>query len=216
MDRPGVGTPVEFKLEAVRLVEGGQAVPVTAKILGMPVQTLSNWVRLSENGQLKGAGDKPVSAEQMKLARLCAENATAMERDILEKRRRISQSCRSKVSLDSQAQGPCGPLRWPGGQCLVATSSPRAARMRASQAGQRPPSASATKPCWFTSRPSTCRSSRNTAPTANTIRPIAPNLAGAQLHSGGAEQTWSSDITCIATDEGWLYLTAVINLFSRR
>ena len=52
---------LEFKLEAVRLVKGGQGVPVTAKILGVPVQTLGNWVRLSEKGQLKGAGDKPVS-----------------------------------------------------------------------------------------------------------------------------------------------------------
>lgn len=65
----------EFKLEAVRLVKGGQAVPVTAKILGVPVQTLGSWVRLSGKGQLKGAGDKPVSDEQMELARLRAENA---------------------------------------------------------------------------------------------------------------------------------------------
>ena len=77
---------LEFKLEAVRLVKGGQAVPVTAKILGVPVQTLGNWVRRGEKGQLKGAGDKPVSAEQMELARLRAENARLrMERDILKK-----------------------------------------------------------------------------------------------------------------------------------
>lgn len=77
---------LEYKLEAVRLVKGGQAVPVTAKILGVPAQTLGNWVRLSEKGQLKGAGDKPVSAEQMELARLKAENARLrMERDILKK-----------------------------------------------------------------------------------------------------------------------------------
>ena len=38
---------LEFKLEAVRLVKGGQAVPVTAKILSVPTQTLGNWVRLS-------------------------------------------------------------------------------------------------------------------------------------------------------------------------
>ncbi len=75
---------LEFKLEAVRLVKGGQAVPVTAKILGVPTQTLGNWVRLSNKGQLKGAGDKPVSPEQMELARLRAENARLrMERDIL-------------------------------------------------------------------------------------------------------------------------------------
>jgi transposase len=73
-------------MEAVRLVKGGQAVPVTAKILGVPSQTLGNWVRLSNQGQLKGAGDKPVSPEQMELARLRAENARLrMERDILGK-----------------------------------------------------------------------------------------------------------------------------------
>jgi transposase-like protein len=73
-------------MEAVRLVKGGQAVPVTAKILGVPTQTLGNWVRLSIKGQLKGSGDKPVSPEQMELARLRAKNARLrMERDILGK-----------------------------------------------------------------------------------------------------------------------------------
>ena len=60
---------------------GGSA--VTAKILGIPKLTLENWVRLAHKGQLKGAGDKPVSPEQMELARLRAENARLrMERDI--------------------------------------------------------------------------------------------------------------------------------------
>jgi transposase len=50
------------------------------------MQTLDNWVRLSKKGALKGAGDKPVSPEQMELARLRAENARLrMERDILKK-----------------------------------------------------------------------------------------------------------------------------------
>ncbi len=76
----------EFKLEAVRLVKGGQSASVTAKILGMPKQTLDNWMRRSEKGVLVGAGDKPVSAEQMELARLRAELARVkMERDILKK-----------------------------------------------------------------------------------------------------------------------------------
>src|ERR1035437_8780283 len=77
---------LEFKVEAVRLVKGGQALPVTAKILGVPTQTLGNWVRLSDKGQLRGAGDKPVSPEQMELARLRAElSRVKMERDILKK-----------------------------------------------------------------------------------------------------------------------------------
>ena len=59
---------------------------VTAKVLGMPKQTLGNWVRPSEKGEIRGAGDKPVSAQQMELARLRAELARVkMERDILKK-----------------------------------------------------------------------------------------------------------------------------------
>ena len=67
----------------MRLVKGGQSVVVTAKVLGIPSQTLDNWVRLSNKGQLKGAGDKPVSPGKMEQARLRAQLArVTMERDI--------------------------------------------------------------------------------------------------------------------------------------
>ena len=59
---------LEFKMEAVRRVKGGPAVSVAAKVLGIPKASLDNWVKLSDKGQLKGAGDRPVSAEQMELA----------------------------------------------------------------------------------------------------------------------------------------------------
>ena len=59
---------------------------MTTKAQGISNQTLDNWVRLSNKGQLKGAGDKPVSPEQMELARLRAQLArVTMERDILKK-----------------------------------------------------------------------------------------------------------------------------------
>ena len=77
---------LEYKLEAVRLVQGGQSCAETAKVLGMPSQTLENWVRQAAKGQLAGAGAKLVSAEQMELTRLRAELARVkMERDILKK-----------------------------------------------------------------------------------------------------------------------------------
>ena len=66
---------LEFKLEAVRLVKSGQEASVTARVLGMPKATLSNWVRACEKEVPQGAGDKPVNAEQMALARLRAELA---------------------------------------------------------------------------------------------------------------------------------------------
>ena len=77
---------LEFKLETVRLVKGGQSAAVTAKVLGVPKANVSNWVRLSDAGKLTGAGDKPVTPEQMELARLRAELARmTMERDIAKK-----------------------------------------------------------------------------------------------------------------------------------
>jgi transposase len=59
---------------------------VSRRSSGAAWVTLENWVRLNAKGQLKGAGDKPVSPEQMELARLRAELARVkMERDILKK-----------------------------------------------------------------------------------------------------------------------------------
>jgi transposase-like protein len=54
--------------------------------LGVPKVSLDNLVKLSAKGQLKRAGDKPVSPEQMELARLRAQLArVTMERYILKK-----------------------------------------------------------------------------------------------------------------------------------
>ena len=78
---------LEFKQEAVRLVESGQSIAAAARSLGVVDQTLFNWVKASREGKLKGA-DSPskVSAEQMEISRLRAELARVkMERDILEK-----------------------------------------------------------------------------------------------------------------------------------
>jgi putative transposase len=46
--------------------------------------------------------------------------------------------------------------------------------------------------------------------------PIAPNLLQRNFAPEAPNHVWSSDITYIATDEGWLYLTAVLDLFSRQ
>jgi transposase len=77
---------LEFKQEAVRLVEGGQSISAAARTLGMVEQTLHNWVKAQRQGKLKGVDSKAVSAEQMEISRLRAELARVkMERDILGK-----------------------------------------------------------------------------------------------------------------------------------
>jgi transposase InsO family protein len=46
--------------------------------------------------------------------------------------------------------------------------------------------------------------------------PIAPNLVQRDFKPKAPNELWCGDITYIATDEGWLYLAVVIDLFSRQ
>ena len=78
---------LEFKQEAVRLVESGQRVSEAARTVGVVEQTLSNWVRAQRAGKLSGSTrGAELTAEQMEIRRLRAELArVTMERDILGK-----------------------------------------------------------------------------------------------------------------------------------
>lgn len=46
--------------------------------------------------------------------------------------------------------------------------------------------------------------------------PIAPNLLDRQFTVATPNKVWAGDITCIHTDEGWLFLAVVIDLSSRQ
>lgn len=45
--------------------------------------------------------------------------------------------------------------------------------------------------------------------------PIAPNVLNRDFYAASPNQKWVSDITYIWTDEGWVYLATVIDLYSR-
>jgi putative transposase len=51
---------------------------------------------------------------------------------------------------------------------------------------------------------------------SNHSLPVAENLLQRDFSPTAPDRVWSSDITYIATDEGWLYLAVVIDLFSRQ
>jgi putative transposase len=61
----------------------------------------------------------------------------------------------------------------------------------------------------------TKRKSRCTT-DSNHGRPVAENVVDRQFQPEGADRTWTADITYIATGEGWLYLAAVEDLYSKR
>lgn len=45
--------------------------------------------------------------------------------------------------------------------------------------------------------------------------PVAPNLLEQNFYASKQNEKWVSDITYIWTEEGWLYLAAVVDLYSR-
>ena len=45
--------------------------------------------------------------------------------------------------------------------------------------------------------------------------PVAPNLLDRNFQPAAPNQVWSADLTYIWTDEGWLYLAVVLDLFNR-
>jgi len=50
----------------------------------------------------------------------------------------------------------------------------------------------------------------------NRAHPVAPNLLRRNFTADRPNQIWLADITYIPTHEGWLYLAAVLDLYSRR
>ena len=46
--------------------------------------------------------------------------------------------------------------------------------------------------------------------------PVASNVLDRRFTVEGPNLWWAGDITCIPTDEGWLYLAVLLDLFSRR
>lgn len=51
---------------------------------------------------------------------------------------------------------------------------------------------------------------------SNHALPVAENLLQQDFTAERPNQVWVGDITFIGTDEGWLYLAAVLDLYSRR
>ncbi|WP_425551816.1 IS3 family transposase [Ideonella azotifigens] len=246
---------LEFKQEAVRLVEGGQSIAAVGRTLGVVDQTLHNWVKARREGKLKRADAKPVSAEQMEIARLRAELARVkMERDILgksdgvlrnsievkyafiQRNRRvwpISVQCRVlKVSVAgyhehfvrraSEAQRrhlsdeallvhikaiPAetrGGYGWPRTWKELLARGIRVGKDRVQKLMQ-----------LHGIRAKGKRRFKVTTDSQHDL-PIAPNLLNRAFEVAEPDKVWAGDITYIATDEGWLFLAVVIDLFSRQ
>ncbi len=86
MKIPKQAYTAEFKELAVKRVQDGQSVGTVCKELGLSDQTLRNWIKAAAEGKLNGAGGRVVTAEEMELSRLRAENLRLKrENEILKK-----------------------------------------------------------------------------------------------------------------------------------
>jgi transposase InsO family protein len=65
-------------------------------------------------------------------------------------------------------------------------------------------------------RARTCPRFRVTTTDSRHALPIAPNRLARQFQPNARHQAWTMDITYIPTDEGWLYLALVEDLYSRK
>jgi putative transposase len=57
---------------------------------------------------------------------------------------------------------------------------------------------------------------RPTTTQRDASQPVAQNVLDRDTHTTAANQKWVADITYLETSEGWVYLAAVLDLFSRR
>jgi len=51
---------------------------------------------------------------------------------------------------------------------------------------------------------------------SNHDQPVAPNKLDRDFTALAANKKWVGDITGVWTDEGWLYLAALVDLYSRK
>lgn len=65
-------------------------------------------------------------------------------------------------------------------------------------------------------RARTCRRFRVLTTDSRHSLPIAPNRLARQFQPAARHRAWTMDITYIPTDEGWLYLALVEDLYSRK
>ncbi|MDP2417539.1 MAG: IS3 family transposase [Hydrogenophaga sp.] len=246
---------LEFKREAVRLVEGGQSIAAAAQTLGVVSQTLFNWVKAQRQGKLTGADSKPVSAEQMEISRLRAELArVTMERDILGKSDgvlRKGSEVKYAFILNHQSVWPISV------QCRVLKVSISGYHehfvRRASGVQRRHLSDDALlvhikaihaqthgaygwPRIWKTLLGRGIRVGKErvqklmklhgirakgkrrfkVTTDSNHDLPISSNVLNREFTVAEPDKVWVGDITYIATDEGWLFLAVVIDLFSRQ
>lgn len=234
--------PPEFREEAIRLTKtSGDSIRQVAKDLGISDQTLRNWVNQADVDAGKREG--LTTEERTELRELRKENRKLREeREILRKAAAFSQRRPSAgsggASLHPRGEGQSlgrrplsGAGRLAGGPSRTPRSSRRSARSTPTRAAP-----TALRGCERCSPGAASASGKSVLARlmrreeiSGLIRPkkgrttirvpgvaTAPDLVRREWNPGEPNRLWVADITCCRTWEGWLYLAAVLDCYSRR
>lgn len=62
-----------------------------------------------------------------------------------------------------------------------------------------------------------CKQTRKYKATTDSQHPlpVAPNLLNQNFIASGPDRIWAEYITCVATEEGWLYLAGIKDLWNK-
>jgi transposase InsO family protein len=60
------------------------------------------------------------------------------------------------------------------------------------------------------------RRKRHSTTQSKHKRPVPPNILGREFMAEAPNHTWLSDITYVPSEQGWLYLAVVLDLYARR
>ena len=184
--------------------------------MGVSDKSLYLWVRLSKEQQSVGSGEAP--AMRVEIARLKAELKRASEeRDILKKGRNVlCQAVRVKCAFMAKHHGQfrlssmCRVLRVQRSGYCACKDKPKSDRALADDVML------VSIKRFFRDSHGICGSPRVHRDRVGVPATAAPDRLQREFTVTQPDQVWVTGITHIRTDEGWLYLTVVIDLPSRR
>ena len=197
----------EFRSEALKLAER-IGVTAAARELSLYESQLYNWRSKQQNQQTSSERELEMSTEIARLKRQLAERVArsgwytwCQRRTRISTRQQFRQHCDSVVlaafTRSKQRYGAprlTDELRAQGYPFNVKTvaASLRRQGLRA-------------------------KASRKFSPVSYRAHglPVSENLLEQDFYASGPNQKWAGDITYLRTDEGWLYLAVVIDLWSR-
>jgi hypothetical protein len=241
---PNQAYTAEFKAAAVQRVKDGQSIRAVSRELKISAQTLRNWVRADETGKLTGAGANGVTPEggeqaaangvgnRKKSGGVLREGAPVKFAWIDSQSRHypLSALCEVlSVSVNGYRAWKRGGvperkrlsdeqllalIRTIHGEVKGAYGSPR---MTVEIRARGFPASKDRVARLMRKQGIRARHKRRYRATTDSKHklPVAANLLDRQFAPSAPNQVFTSDITYVWTDEGWLYLAAVLDLFNR-